>query len=151
MKLRQVGGDVDWKKYGGLFVTKKLNNDEFDYWLFVEFINMEEATGDTSRGKYMVTIDVVAPDVAPRDDIESAFESMGFEVVPKDKLKIAIALQQYGVAATVWSDMGNNAEKLMQEAREETDKISRLFGFYMDKPLNRIGNTGWDFIRGNIG
>ena len=151
MKLRQVGGDVDWKDYSGLFVTKKLNNGEFDYWLFVEFINMEDATGDTSQGKYMVTIDAVAPGVVEREDIKEAFESLGFEKVPKDKLKVAIALQQYGVKATLWSKMGNNAEKLMQEAREETDKISSLFGFYMDRRLNMIGNTGWDFIRGNIG
>jgi len=25
-----------------------------------------------------------------------------------------------------------------------------FFGFMMDKPINRIGSTGWDFIKGDI-
>ena len=33
MNLKFLTGDINWTEYGGKFVTKKLNNGDFDYWL----------------------------------------------------------------------------------------------------------------------
>ena len=60
MNLKQVGGDINFEQYGGMFAIKKLNNSDFDYWFFVELINMEEATGDTDTDTYMITIKAVS-------------------------------------------------------------------------------------------
>lgn len=46
--------------------------------------------------------------------------------------------------------MGNNKGELLKAARKELLGVDMLFGFYMDRPLNAIGSTGWDFIKGDI-
>jgi hypothetical protein len=36
----------------------------------------------------------------------------------------------------------------MKEARKESQLINMLFGFYMDRPENGIGQDGWGLIAG---
>ena len=146
-----LAGDVNWEEWGGKWISKKLNNGEFDYWLVIELVNMEEATGDTSGGKYMVTLSAVSPEQA-KDHLEHAFETYGQKYSPKasNEEKVEV-LHGYGVSASLWNDMGDDADDLIEKAKKEAEKSETLFGFYMDKPENRIGDTGWDFIRGDTG
>jgi hypothetical protein len=157
LKLEQIGGDVNWKDYNGQFIVdEKFNNGEFDYYVIINFTNMKEAVGDDAPSKYMVTVHVVAPSQASKKQIDSAFESMGLD--PKQELKIrkdpkAVAgiLDEYGLMAEVFTEEGDNADELMDTAKKQVPAITGLFGFYMDKPVNRIGNSGWDAIKGDIG
>lgn len=156
MNLKQVGGDISYKQYGGIFATKKLNNSDFDYWLFVELINMEEATGDTDTDTYMITIKAVSPTEPSEDTKKSALYSLGLEshndkIDDIEPFEMAKILNEYGTGAVVFSESGNNAEELFKTARKECELISSLFGFYMDRQQNMIGNSGWDFIKGEIG
>ena len=154
IKLEQIGGDINWETYGGKFlVDKKFNNGEFDYYLLINFINMEEATGEKQKDKYVVEIHAVAPSQVSKKDIDSAFESSGIDDTKlKKNLKAKLeSLDDYGIFALMDSDSGNDAKKLMTEAKKQIPAIEGLFGFYMDKPMNAIGNTGWDFIKGDIG
>ena len=54
-------------------------------------------------------------------------------------------LSSYGNAAQIWAKNGNNADKLIREAKSEAILVNGLFGFYMDKSLNRCGANGLDF------
>jgi len=156
MNLKQVGGDIDYKNYGGIFATKKFNNRDFDYWLFIELINMEEATGDTDTEKYVITISAVSPSEVDLKTKQDALYCLGLEemnneistIKPFDMAKI---LNEYEIRATLFNFGGNNANKLFKIAREEIERINLLFGFYMNSKQNMIGNTGWDFIKGKIG
>ena len=156
MNLKQVGGDINYKQYGGIFATKKLNNGDFDYWLFVELVNMEEATGDTENGTYMISIKAVSPSEPSEATKKSALFSIGLEEM-NDKIStiepfnMAKILNEYGIGAVLFNDNGDNARELFKLVRKECEKITILFGFYMDRPLNMIGNSGWDFIKGEIG
>ena len=60
------------------------------------------------------------------------------------------ALHSYGVYTPVWSKDGNNCARLMREARQEARQCEFLFGFYLDRPVNRIGTTGWESLRGDL-
>jgi len=156
MNLKQVGGDINFLQYGGIFATKKLNNSEFDYWLFVELINMEEATGDTDTDTYMITIKAVSPSEPSETTKKDALYSIGLEDQYKkindiEPFEMAKILNEYGTGAVLFSEQGNNAKKLFKQARKECNMIESIFGFYMDRQLNMIGNTGWDFIKGEIG
>jgi hypothetical protein len=156
LNLKQVGGDIDFLQYGGTFATKKLSNGDFDYWLFVELINMEEATGDTDFDRYTITIRAVSPTEPSEKTKKSALYTLGLESYENKMhelkpLDMAVILNDDGVGAMIFSDCGNNANELFKIARDECDKIAMLFGFYMDRQLNAIGNTGWDFIKGEIG
>ena len=159
LKLEQIGGDVSWKDYGGQFIVpEKFNNGDFDYYLIVNFINMEDATGEEDlENKYVVEIQSVAPSEVSKEDMKSALSSMGIDdkdeikKVMKNKKQLAGLLAEYGLNATVYSAEGNNANELMKEAKNQIPVITGMFGFYMDRPMNRLGNTGWDFIKGDIG
>ena len=157
IKIEQIGGDVNWETYGGKFlVDKKFNNGEFDYYLVINFINMEEARGEEQENKYVVEIHAVAPSELSKEQIESAFESAGIDEKTKKRLMknpkdMVEVLDDYGTFALMDSDSGNDAKKLMTEAKKQIPVIEGMFGFYMDKRMNAIGNTGWDFIKGDIG
>ena len=71
-----------------------------------------------------------------------------FKALPLDgQLQI---LAETGLAAHLWQQSGNNKRTLLNQAREELSKIQVMFGFYMDRYQNQIGDTGWDWIRGNL-
>lgn len=153
MKFKFLTGDINWQEYGGKFVSKKLNNGEFDYWLIIEVINMLDATGDESAEKYAVSLLSVSPQEAGADNIAKAFECCGIEPTAdfaSNPLVQAEALLSYGVYAQLKTTGGNNLSKLMREIRKEARIASMLYGFYMDKPENRIGSTGWDLQRGDL-
>lgn len=138
-------GDVNWKKYGGKFISNRLNNGDWDYYLVIEVINLHD--------EYCVTVSAVSPQAAGKDNLDRALGFCGFS---DEDLKAfgnnhryqVEALSYYGIAATLWQESGNNIHKLLKAARLESRKIETLFGFYMDKRQNMIGNTGWDFIEG---
>lgn len=151
MQFKMLIGDINWRVYGGKFVSKRLNNGEFDYWLVLEVINMWEATGDESGDQYAVQLLSVSPEQVKSDDLNRAFESCGLSSGDFDLNNPLIqveALAEYGVYATLWSNTGNNIKSLLREAHKQANLSNMLFGFYMDRYQNRIGQTGWDVIRG---
>ena len=136
------------------FIAVKFNNGEFDYWLVVNFINWEEVSGE-KKPKYVVEIKAVSPQQAGKKNLKDAFESFGVEdekeIKKADDEKKVYILSEYGISARVYSAEGDNADKLLEEAKKQVPLITGMFGFYMDSPQNRMGNTGWDFIKGDIG
>lgn len=146
MKFRFLTGDVDWRTYGGMFISKKLNNGDFDYWLVLHVDNL----GDDAN-TYHVSLSAVSPQQA-QAHLQPAFECCGIPVeLQSDPMIQVESLASYGVTALLWSEEGNNLKNLLKQAHEQAEISTCLFGFYMDAPQNRIGNTGWDCIRGDIG
>lgn len=156
MKFTFLTGDVNWQDYGGKFVSKKLNNGEFDYWLVIEVINMIDAVGEAeATEKYAVSLLSVSPSEAGEDNLKKAFECCGLDAEDQADLRSnplvqVEALASYGIYAQLKSIGGNNLSKLMREIRKEAQIASMLYGFYMDAPKNRIGSTGWDLQRGDL-
>lgn len=153
LKFKFLTGDINWQKYGGKFVSKKLNNGDFDYWLVLDVTNMHEATGDENQDKYIVEIHAVSPEAAGKTGLDAAFSSAGMSdeqltELENDPLVQVETLNDYGIFAMLKSFSGNNLGKLMREARREANMCEGLFGFYMDRQENRIGQSGWDLIRG---
>lgn len=132
-----------------LRVSRRLNNGDWDYWIVLEVVNMGEACGDDFPHKYMVGLSAVSPEAAGPEKVARAIEDLNIGDDPDEMVKVE-GLHEYGVCARLWSDSGNNARVLMQEARRQADFIELLFGFAMDKPQNRLGHNGWDLIKGDI-
>lgn len=152
MQFKFLTSDVNWQKYGGKFVSKKQNNGDFDYWLVLTVTNMWDATGDEEQDKYHVQIEAVSPEQA-KEHLNKAFSSMGFSdeqlaQYENDPIIQVETLSEYGIFACLWQKSGNNLNDLMKQARKESDLINMLFGFYMDRPENGIGQDGWQLIRG---
>lgn len=154
MKTYFLTGDCNWQEYGGKWITKKLNNGDFDYWLVIEFINMYEAIGDKTTDKYTAQITAVSPKAAGWKNIKSALRCCDLKLKdfkPEHKEKIIIeALSDYGLSAPLDSFSGNNYKTVMKKARQSLDCIAGMFGFFMDGSKNRLGHNGWDFIAGDL-
>lgn len=142
-------GDVNWLQYGAKWISPRLNNGEFDYWLVLELVNMHDATGEEDQDKYNVDLCAVSPDQAGADNVNKAIECVGMPDECRDNpIALVEALHSYGVKSLLWSGNGNNAHKLLKEAKHQP--VDMLFGFYMDTPKNRIGTTGWEAIKGDL-
>lgn len=155
IRFKFLTGDVNWIDYGGKWISNKLNNGEFDYWLVIDFVNMDDACGrdNEGRSKYNVSLSAVSPSQAGEDNISKAMDGWGgiSEELKSDPVIQVEALHGYRLSAQVWSDGSNNARKLLKEARKAAQfQGSMLFGFSMDAPKNQIGTTGWEALRGDL-
>ena len=147
-RLKLLSDDSICVKY----VSKKFNNGDWNYWCVVELIDFEEATGEklNNVSKYIVEIFAVAPG-ACEVRWNSAIDSCGCEDITYTEFELVQVLSDYGISALLYRKSGNNKNELLKEARKELITINMMFGFYMDRQINRIGNNGWDFISGDIG
>lgn len=150
LHFRFLTGDVNYTTYGGSWVSRQFHNGDFAYRLVIQLINMHEATGDENQPQYHVGVYAVSPEAAGQDNVDRAFDGLPEEFRDKELFQVE-ALHSYGIQATLWRASGDNWDKLMRAARRQCLFINSFFGFYMDVPENRIGNTGWDFIAGDIG
>lgn len=104
-------------------------------------------------GRYYLSIEAVAPE-AVGDRCYDAASSCGYTREDFDGLPFLAkceVLADYGTKATLWQDGGNNLGKLMKACRAELSMYWLTYGFRMDRPENAIGQTGWDFIKGDYG
>lgn len=143
-----------------LWISPKQNNGDWDFYYFMRLQYMDEYLSESEVkefGKYCVEIHVVSAEAAGEDKVKQAFDSCGMADINVNLSPGALeeykaqALMEYGISACLFSKAGNSKSMLLKLAKEELKKMSMLFGFYMDRRCNSIGNTGWDFIAGNIG
>ena len=160
IRFRFLSGDADYATYGGKWISNRQNSGEFDYYFVIELMNWEEVVGEREAQEvgatYNVSLSVVSPQEAGESNLHQAYDCCGIE---PDMLARAEengylaemqveALHGYGLYTPVFDANGNNWRKLMRQARQEAHNCEMLFGFYMDKPVNRIGETGWERLRG---
>jgi hypothetical protein len=150
MKFRFLTGDANWLDYGAKWISPKQKNGDFDYWLVIELTNMDDACGRDNEGqpRYNVSVSAVSPSEAGPENLKRAMDGFGESTV-NPVLQVE-ALHSYGVSSVLWQGNGNNAHKLLSEARKQAHVHSSLFGFAMDRAQNRIGTTGWEAIRGDL-
>lgn len=155
-------GDINWRDYGGKWISPKLNNGDWDYWLVIEINNVEDL-GWESDCTHIVGLYAVSPEAAGKEHVLDALGCCGLDQVDEcldkdrnivieklDDPVIVDSLHTYGVNALLWSSEGNDPDQLLQDAKEQGEGAACLFGFYMDGPKNQLGHTGWDFIKGDL-
>ncbi len=107
-------GDVSPAEYGGKWISQKLNNGDFDYWLVLELVNMEDACGDEAPSRYSVSVSAVSPGQAGSDNLKAAADCCGIPArdvaTPEQWVEL---LHSYGVSAHLWDKSGNNYSKLI--------------------------------------
>lgn len=149
----------------------------FRYRFAIKAFDMASYVGEEEVGTdspLYIELLVVSPQAAGAKEIKSALNGYG-ESFPKPGTKqrheaVCEALLGCGTAAGIYSLIGGHARvfedgwwtepegvdyeaeldegvKLMQQ---HALFVNSMFGFFMDAPLNAIGSTGWDFVRGDI-
>src|ERR1022692_1272726 len=148
MKFKFLTGDVNWSDYWGKWLAGPFNNGEFDYYFVLSLTNLLDACGEREAkeagGKYLVDMSVVAPEEF--QDKQSALDYCGCTFMwPQLKAYEKVEMiSSYGGSAIVFSGIGNNYKKLFKAAKDKAKEAEMLFGFFMDRLLNKIGSTGWD-------
>ena len=150
MEFDFLTGDVDWRDYWGKWISPRMNNGDWDYWLVIEINNVEGCSWEANP-THIVSLSAVSPQAAGEEHVAQALASCGpDDVASADDEMIVEALHAYGISAMLWHAEGHDPDKLLEEAKQQTIGARSLFGFYMDGPKNRIGHTGWDYIRGDL-
>ena len=155
VKFKFLTGDCNVSQYGGKFISNKQNNGEFDYYFVIELMNWKEAVGEREAPAetYNVCLSVVSPMQAGEKNLKEAYSCCGIdeEMVAnagKNLAEIQVeALHAYAGGVPVWQGNGNNWRELMKEAKKEAQNCEGFFGFYLDKPVNALGETGWERLR----
>ena len=120
--------------------------------MYTEYYDPEWAK---QNGKYHLEIHAVSRKAVESreggaEELEAMKQCQGIQDMDLNDEQFHVEMMEYGLGAIIWQKSGNNQRKLLRDAKEELKKIRMLFGFYMDRPLNAIGSTGWDCIRGDI-
>lgn len=139
--------NLKWKKirHAG-YVSQKLNNGDFEYFLVLEVLDLREACDE--RG-YVVSIHAVSEQKLGEDEVNRLLSDYDQTEIIDEQTKAAM-LAIEGYSAVLFCEKVFNKRKAVKLGKEQAEAIHVLFGFYMDQPLNLVGSTGWDFIRGDI-
>lgn len=143
LHFRFLTGDVDYKAYGGKFISKRLHNGDWHYWFVISVCRMD------ADDSYYVTLEVVSPEAA-EFELKAAWDSMGMDGEwVKSPVELVEILTEYGTGACIGHYESFNFAEAMMLAKDEANAAKTLLGFYMDRPLNVFGASGWDFVAGN--
>jgi hypothetical protein len=152
-------GDCNFVDYGGKWISNRQNNGEFDYYFVIELLNWRESVGEREAkeigSKYHISLSVVAPSQVSENNMQQAYNCSG---IGADTLRNAEtggylanvqaeALHGYSGGTQVYGANGNNWQSLMRLTKRESRQCASLLGFYLDRPVNRLGMTGWESIK----
>lgn len=135
------------------WVSPRLSNGEFNYYLVIRIMDMtntgREWNDPPDRDPWLMEIMAVAPSLMSEEANELIVRHQGPKA-DRGELNQIAELVLHGTYAPLWGKWGDSPLSLMMDARKEANSIESLFGLYMDKPVNRIGTTGWEAIVGDI-
>ena len=115
--------------------------------LMIEIMNWYEATGEHKDEPYVCFIQSVL-------DIESLTKEQRDCIVRCSDIKendiTAIDVLEYGFTAPLEQSDFQKSKDFTAWINEVLPKVKTMYEFYMDRPVNRIGTTGWKYIRGEL-
>lgn len=131
--------------------TVELDDKEIELHLFIEDTDMAEYE-DTEN--HIITIGVVPAFKSLSKDHQDDILNQYDIAEDREKLKEDIAWQledaiSYGFGLplrTVTVTNPDDVEYTIKSAIAVRHAVSGLIGFELDRYMNRIGNTGWDFL-----
>ncbi len=161
MKFDFLSGDVDWCTYGGKWVSERLDSGLFNYWLVLDFLNLEEAGArdDDDDAMYHCAIEAVAPDLLGFDKIEELMYTMDLEWLEEwyyrqsESNRMLLLIDEasihgyYGPCAFF---EGNDWRNTIISARRRAAHVATYPWSYWNRQANMVGSTVYDFMSGDI-
>ena len=149
--------DWDGHRY---YATKEtyIHEDEsfhtFKYKYLVEVMEseyMQDAGMDVEDGKVTILLSlVVLPESLSEKHLASVASFCGIDT----KDVTIIDIYEYGLSCPIEDDEFNESDYSVEDAldcaAEVIPSIDSLRGFYLDRPRNLIGTTGWDLLEDAI-
>jgi hypothetical protein len=121
-------------------------------WQFLEMIDVHSATGEDTGPRYACEVKYVDLASLSPDTIKSAVESCGSPEYASDPRAVAEMCAQYGAAAPLHSENGNNRREVMRAAYRAADDLLSpdTFSDAMARPVNALGSTAEEYMRGDL-
>lgn len=132
-------------------ITPKQNNSDFDWWGILQTKYVGDYEDLSKSGSWLVTAYIVAPSQLDADSRKSACSCSGQEDWPEDPTQqIDLQLSSGHGLVPIFDKQGNNRRTLEKAAHQQLSLSTFLTGFYLDRPVNRIGTTGWELLTGDV-
>lgn len=121
-------------------------------WQFLECIDVHSATGEDTGPRYAVELKYVDLASLSPATISSAVESCGSPEYASNPRAVAEMCAQYGAAAPLHSESGNNRRECMRAVYREADALlnSSALEDAMARPVNALGSTAAEYMRGDF-
>lgn len=119
-------------------------------WLFVRVMYMEE---HERNPRYRFHGEICAANIgmAGKKGWKAVCGSLGMDPEePIEPLWKAKELVSSGMCATLFQGDSNSKVDLVQKLNRALQGVHLTGSFQLDAPQNRIGSSGWDFMRGDI-
>lgn len=148
--FRTIRGWADhWDDPGSLLIAERTLQYKWEVFFA---ISVEEVFLDWMTPSWKVTLHAVAPDAPDAAILDAALDLMGTdleELARKDKMPTKVeALVNYEATATLAEFYCKNPRSGVLAAMAESTGAMANLPIYLDAPVNQLGQTGWDFLRG---
>lgn len=152
IKMRQIT-DND---LGKIWLSDEYNYGDWPFYFAIrlEYTGAKSKEWEADAGPYHIELCAVSPVAAADLGLPSVAASIGMPVEEFKAGPIESQCEELingGIAARFASYAGKNLAKMMLEAKKKFPEINFMFGAWMDHHQNAIGDTGWDWIQGDIG
>lgn len=145
------GWEDHWDDPGSLLIAEHTLKNKWEVF-FAIFV--EEVFLDWMTPSWKVTLHAVSPDSLDAAVLDAALELIGAdleELARKDKAPTKIeALVNYEATATLAEFYCKSPRSGVLAAMAESTGAMANLPIYLDAPVNQLGQTGWDFLRGLI-
>lgn len=147
-------GDVNFLTFGSKWI-KRIDDSRYHV---VELVNMEYVLGEQEASATGVKYNVMLSEVdLTVGDLDSAKASCGidWDRIDSDLIGYVLAerLHDYGYMAPLGDWSGNNANRLLKEARSESRRLIEDSWYYdsmMERPVNLLGSTAREYQAGDF-
>jgi hypothetical protein len=156
--VEKLFGDVEEWSSEQFYICKEvstcyLDDKEIKYHLVINVIDLENygCDGDT---KYSISMNVVPTleslSEKSKENILDPFVKGDRQYYIDNPDSLIPDIMSYGYSIPIDSetciDDDNKLDIIIKTAMSVAGTYSDLIGFYLDKQVNIIGNTGWDFL-----
>lgn len=162
LEFVKVSGNAwadDYEDDYGLWRHAEPVMSEGPIWLYIRMSEIPRDCRGPGNHKWEGELISVSPFFASDASIASALHSTGdwaeehWEDLADDKKEMMISelLIQHGTKYTVLNKTSTRAKGPFRGCAVEANAVSGLWGFIADRQANAYGNSGWDFLKGEIG
>ena len=144
-KPKYLKFDYDIEQYY-LSLEEYEHPDDFKFKIAIQVMDAYAMTGDDElEGKYWVTLYLI-PKLKGEERVEM-ISDIGYKDPDEDLIYIESLSYGYNIQLNNELVEESEVNKYIEEFVVEGDIVPTLSGFYLDRYVNRIGDTGWDRLR----
>ena len=143
--------DITLTDEGEYFLSNEVFTHEeddlnFKYRYLITVFDMRDLDEDDKTINFSISILPEKESLCTQTREEFVMDAgVDFEDLDPTDLILSGASIRFALESLHCDDFEEHRDEIFDLAATIFPTMDRLFGFYMDKPVNRIGTTGWDF------